>query len=62
VAEILYICTTKDEFELPVAVAGSISELAKMLGKSEGGIRNTMFESRKNNRNCCYKKVIVEER
>lgn len=28
----LYVATTKDEYELPIAVADSVSELAKMLG------------------------------
>ena len=28
----LYIATTKDKYELPIAVADSVSELAKMLG------------------------------
>lgn len=28
----LYMATTKDEYELPIAVADSVSELAEMLG------------------------------
>lgn len=31
-AETIYMITTKDKFELPIAVAGSAAELARMLG------------------------------
>lgn len=38
VENVLWLCTTPDALELPVAVAGSVKELAQMLGVSTESI------------------------
>lgn len=38
----LYMKTTKDDLELPVAVAGSANELAEMIGTSVGTVKSSI--------------------
>lgn len=38
----LYIKTTKDDLELPIAVAGSPKELAMMIGTTVGAVKSAI--------------------
>ena len=53
----LYMKVTKDEYELPVAVADSKKELARMVGRDVSGIYRTFAEGRKS----CYVEVEIED-
>ena len=53
----LYLKVTKDKYELPVAVADSKKELARMLGRYESGIYRAFKEGRES----CYVQVEVED-
>lgn len=37
---VLWMCVTPDEYELPIAIADTCSELAKILSVSESAIRS----------------------
>jgi hypothetical protein len=51
---------TKDKYELPIAVAETVGELARMTGKTRGTIANALSRSRKSGGECQYIKVICE--
>ena len=53
----LYIKTTKDKYELPVAVADSVEELAKMIGLTKASVASMITRHRGN----VYKVVIDED-
>jgi len=56
----LYMQVTQDRLELPVAVAGSIAELAEMTGKSQNNISSTMRYDKITGRKSRYVKVEME--
>ena len=43
---ILYLRKTTDKYELPIAVADSTKELAKMLGTTAGCVRSSLSKKR----------------
>lgn len=43
----IYMTTTKDEYELPTAVAESSSELARMLGTTQNNVSSSISKGRK---------------
>ena len=53
----LYLKVTKDKYELPVAVAATKQELARMVGRDESGIYRAFREGRES----CYVEVEVED-
>ena len=53
---------TTDEYELPVAVAGSVYELANLLHVSESYIKSAWCNYKKGKRQTCpFRRVEVEE-
>lgn len=58
---VLYMVVTGDEFELPVAVADTIQELADMIGKDSNAISSAMSRAKKKGYKCIYVKVILDE-
>lgn len=58
---VVYMKVTKDEYELPMAVADSVSLLARKLGISKSTIESTMSNARKYGYKCPYVKVELEE-
>lgn len=58
---ILYMKVTKDKYELPIAVAGTIKELAIMLGINENSVNHQFYRQRKYGTNCGYVKVEIDE-
>ncbi len=57
----LYIKVTSDEYELPIAVADSKSELAKMVGVSTKTVRGALYAAKKRGGTSTYKEVEVED-
>lgn len=51
----LYIATTRDKYELPIAVADSVTELAEMLGMSPRSIACLMTPSHQKDRKGFYR-------
>lgn len=47
VENVLWLCTTPDALELPVSVAGSVKELAQMLGVSDETIYSAIWRTAK---------------
>lgn len=59
---VLYMAVSRDKYELPVAVAESVNELARMLGINEGTIYNHISLVGKNRiRKQKYFRIEVEE-
>lgn len=57
----IWMKVTDDKYELPVAVADSAGQLARMCGVSRECIQSAVSHSRKEGRNSIYKKVEIEE-
>ena len=57
----LYVKTTADRYELPVAVADSVKELAEMLGVNANMISAAICHARKAGWKSIYKKVKLLE-
>lgn len=54
----MWVKVTKDEYELPEAVADTAAELAKMLGVSKNAICSSVYHFRKGNiKKTPYRKV-----
>lgn len=60
-AETYYMEITKDEFELPVAVAETTAELARIRGVAHNTIKSVMYHAKKNESKCKYIKVVMDE-
>lgn len=57
----LYMHITKDELELPLAVADTVEELARMVGVRGNSIFGAMGRAKKDGRKCAYVKVEIDE-
>lgn len=57
---VVYMEVTKDELELPVAVADTIAELARMTGTRANNISSSMSHARKNGWQCPYIEVEID--
>ena len=51
----IYIMVTKDEYELPMAVADTVKELSMLTRKSENAIRSGISNHRRGRRSRFYK-------
>ena len=51
----IYIMVTKDEYELPMAIADTVKELSVMTGKSESDIRSGISKQKQGYRSRFYK-------
>lgn len=60
VENVLWLCTTPDALELPVAVAGSVKELARMLGVSTESIYSAIWKARRRGGKCIYRRVVLD--
>ena len=56
----LYMLVTKDKYELPLAVAESATELAKMISVSRNRILSAISHAEKNGYRSIYVKVECE--
>ena len=57
----LYIKVTNDRYELPMAVADTAHELAKMCGVTPNNIYSQISHAKSKGRWCSYQKVEVED-
>lgn len=57
----VYMKVTKDKYELPIAVANTVRELAAILGISENCISSSMSHERAGKSISPYKKIEIEE-
>lgn len=57
----IYMQVTKDEYELPLAIADSIPKLAEMVGVKTQSIYDSMKNAKKLGRKTQYKKVDIGE-
>lgn len=56
----LYMEITKDKYELPLAVAETIPELARITGKSSSGIRNAFHRAKTTGCKIQYIKIEMD--
>lgn len=61
VKKTLYIKVTNDRYELPMAVAESGQELARLCGVTANTIYSQMSHAKAKGRWCSYRKVEVED-
>jgi hypothetical protein len=58
----LYIYVTRDEFELPLAIADTQTELARMVGVSQRTIASTLCKYRKGEyKSTRFREVEIDE-
>lgn len=57
----IWMSVTKDEFELPLVVADSAAELARILGLTRCAVSSCISKARDNGTRCKYVKVEVED-
>lgn len=57
----LYICVTRDKYELPVAVAESARELAEMRGVQSSTVLSSISHEKEGLYKSVYKLVEVED-
>ena len=57
----VYMMVTKDEYELPVAIADTAPELARMVGTTENSIRSWISHSKNGGYRSPYCKVEIDE-
>ena len=55
----LFIAVTRDEYELPLAVAESGDELGRMLGLSPGAVTDWMKKCRDHGWWCAYRAIYI---
>ena len=61
VRNVLYMQITRDKYELPMAVADSAAELARMIGVKPDTVRSAMCHDKKAGHKCSYIKVEIDE-
>lgn len=60
--EVIWMEVTDDEYELPLAVANSATQLADMIGVRRNGIFEAMSKYKAGQQKTCrYRKVILED-
>lgn len=55
----VWVALSNDKYRLPVAVADSAVELARMVGVTAETIRSSVYHARVNNRNSRFVKVDI---
>ena len=56
----LWVLVSDDEYELPLIVADSSTELSRICGLSERSVASAVYNCEKNGYNCRYKRVEME--
>ena len=57
----IYMQVTQDEYELPIAIACTISELARKVGTDPCNIRSALCHARKSGKKSKYIVVVLED-
>jgi hypothetical protein len=52
---------TKDEYELPMAIADTPTELANLVGTTRAAIHSQIGRAKKSGKRCRYVKVILDD-
>ena len=60
-AKYVYMKVTRDEYEFPIAIADSVTELAEILGVAPMTISSAICHANQRNGNSAYKKVNISE-
>lgn len=59
---IIYMCVTSDKYELPIAIADTASELARIMDTTTNNIYSCISRSNTNKRkNSRFKKVVIDD-
>ena len=58
---VVYMEVTKDEYELPVAIADSPEQLAKICGTTSGTMRSFISHEKAGRKKSKYKRVEIED-
>ena len=58
---VLYMEVTKDKYELPVAVADSVTELARLVGIGKSGVSKSITYAKRYGGKSKYVKVVLED-
>lgn len=57
----LYLKVSRDKYELPEAVADSVSELARLCGVNAQSVFCRISHANQNGTWCCYRRIEIEE-
>lgn len=57
----LYMATTLDEYELPIAVADTSVELARKMGVTKAGLLSVISHAKQHKKCCKYHKVVYSD-
>lgn len=60
-AEVLYMKVTNDIYELPLAVAGNVQELARMVGVKPATISTVISRAKAEGKTVQYRRVVIED-
>ena len=58
----LYLATTLDRYELPIAVGDTPKDLAKQLGVSPCSVLSVISHAKQHKRHCMYHKIEYDDR
>ncbi len=58
---VLYLEVTRDEYELPIAVADTCGELAVMRGTTKNAVLSGISHEKRNGRQSRFKKVVIDD-
>ena len=58
----LYLATTQDKYELPIAVSETPEGLAEMMGVSRRSVLSVISHAKQHKRSCMYHKIDYTER
>lgn len=58
----LYLATTQDKYELPVAVSDTPEGLAELMGVSRRSVLSVISHAKQHKRNCMYHRIDYTER
>ena len=59
-SKVVYMVVSKDKYELPLAVADSVAELARMIGLNRSTVASAMSHAKKKGFNSHYVKVVID--
>lgn len=60
IEKVLYMCVTKDRYELPLAVDDSVVGLARLVGTSANTISSELSKEKAGKLQGKYKRIVVE--
>lgn len=56
----VYMLVTQDKYELPLVVADSVAELARLTGQKRSSVASAITHAKKKGFNSRYVKVVIE--